>query len=167
LRRSQNYEVQIIPDEYHKTEKQEKEKESDKEKITRNDTNKRQKTEDTRTTLPKEEEMNILEQREFEFLKTNGDVAVIVRDAETEVVVAIYTTTGSTNDTPWIVIRCENEETTSNIMKMLNGGDAKNNYDNTNGNETNTLFYEEFHTGRKICYGKKYYLLCNWLMKKR
>jgi hypothetical protein len=135
LRRSgQNYEVQIIPDEYNKTEKQEKEEESEKEGITRNDTNKRQKREDRRTMLPKEEEMNILEQREFEFLKTNGDVAVIVRAAETKKVVAVYTTTGGTNDTPWIVIRCENIGTTSKIMKMFNGGDAKNYYD-TNDND--------------------------------
>ncbi|OEU21710.1 hypothetical protein FRACYDRAFT_231854 [Fragilariopsis cylindrus CCMP1102] len=135
LRRSgQKYEVSIIPDEYNKTEMQEKEEESKKEVMPRNDTNKRQKTEDTRTTLPKEEEINILEQREFEFLKTNGDVTVIVRDAKTKKVVAVYTTTGSTNDTPWIVIRCENDETTSNMMKMFNGGDAKNYYD-TNDND--------------------------------
>jgi hypothetical protein len=134
LRRSgQNYEVQIISDEYNKAEKQVKE-EMKKEAIFRNGTSKRQKTEDTKTTLTKEEEMNILEQREFEFLKTYGDITVIVRDAKTKKVVVVYTTTGSTNDTPWIVIRCENDETTSNMMKMFNGGDAKSYYD-TNDND--------------------------------
>jgi len=110
---------------------QEKEEDSEQEGRIRNNTNKRKKTEKTRTKLTtQKEETNILEQREVEFLKTNNDdVAVLVRDAETKEVVAVYTTTDSTYPTPWIVIRCKNDETTSTMMNIFNGGDAKNYYD--------------------------------------